>query len=328
MKLRRAYKISMAFSLFCLSLLLLTASVTLPESNPAPLSLEITGMHPEMDVLVIPLKNFGRVYMIEAIVDNIQGNLIFDTGASSLVLNSTYFRKYMKKDVPDPGGITGSAGSSGKITTSNMLVSGLRYTNTPAMITNLSHVENRYGVKVLGLFGFSLIRDYEVVIDLHANQLRIYRIDNRGNRLSSADASFTSDHSQSMEEDGNIVFIYGTIAGKTLRFCLDTGAETNAIDLDCPEKVLKSISVHSTAALSGAGAAKSEVLVGKVNELMLGSSSLRNMTTIVTRLDALENAYGQMMDGILGYDFLTRGPVCVNFVKKQLSMKILTEEQK
>jgi predicted aspartyl protease len=328
MSARHAFKILQAIGLFFSALLLLTASVSLPEEASEPSSFEDIGMHPGMDILVIPLKNFGRVYMIEAIVDNVQGNLIFDTGASSLVLNSTYFRKSMQKEVPDPRGITGSAGSSGRITTHNMLVSGLRYSNTSAMVTNLGHIEDRYGVKVLGLFGFSLLRDYEVVIDLHANQLRIYRIDNRGNRLSSEDAAFKGDHTQSIEEADNIVFIYGNIEGKKLRFCIDTGAETNAIDLNCPEKVLKSISVHSTAALSGAGAAKSEVLVGKMNELMLGSSSLKNMTTIVTRLDALEDAYGQMMDGVLGYDFLARGPVCVNFVKKQLSMIILKEEQK
>jgi hypothetical protein len=69
------------------------------------------------------------------------------------------------------------------------------------------------------------------------------------------------------------------------------------------------------------------VLVGKLDELKLGNYSLRNMTTIITRLDALENAYGQLMDGVLGYDFLARGPVCINFIKMQLDMKIFKEEQ-
>ena len=279
-------------------------------------------------MLIIPRQNAGRIYMIEAIIDNQQGNLIFDTGASDLVLNTTYFRKYLKKGTSDPAGITGSAGLAERITTSNMIVSGLRYSNATALLSNLSHIENRYGVKVLGLFGFSLLKDFEVVIDIHNNELRIYRIDSRGNRTSVSDNAFRGDHSQNIEESGNIVFILGTVGGKTMKFCLDTGAETNAVDLSCPEKVLQSIALRSAAKLSGSGTSKSEVLVGKMDELRLGNYSLRNMTTIITRLDALENAYGQMMDGILGYDFLTRGPVCVNFVKMQMEMKILKEEQK
>jgi hypothetical protein len=48
-------------------------------------------MPPETDVLTIPLKSAGRLFMIEAIIDNQSGNLIFDSGATGLVMNRTYF---------------------------------------------------------------------------------------------------------------------------------------------------------------------------------------------------------------------------------------------
>jgi len=304
-----------------LSSLTLTGEI-LPLNNK-----QIRGLHPEADMLIIPLRNAGRVYLIEAIIDNQHGNLIFDTGTTDLVLNSTYFGKYLKTGTTDPEGITGSAGLAERITTSNMIVSGLRYTNTTAILSNLSHLENRYGVKVLGLFGLSLIKDFEILIDIRSNELRIYRIDKKGNRTSVSDNSFRGDYSQKIGESANIVFICGTVAGKTMKFCLDTGAETNAVDLTCPEKVLQSISVKSSAKLSGAGTSRSQVLVGKLDELKLGNYSLRDMTTIITRLDALENAYGRLLDGVLGYDFLARGPVCINFTKMRLDMKILKEEQ-
>lgn len=306
--------------------LMLSSSLTLMGEALPLNNKQIKGLCPEADMLIIPLKNAGRVYMIEAIIDNQQGNLIFDTGTTDMVLNSTYFRKYLKKGTTDPECITGSTGLAERITISNMIVSGLRYTNTTVLLSNLSHLENRYGVKVLGLFGLSLIKDFEIVIDIRSNELRIYRIDKKGNRTSVSDNSFRGDYSQKIGESENIVFICGTVAGKTMKFCLDTGAETNAVDLTCPEKVLQTISVKSSAKLSGAGTLKSEVLVGKLDEIKLGNYSLRNMTTIITRLDALENAYGQLMDGVLGYDFLVKGPVCINFIKMQLDMKIIKEE--
>jgi hypothetical protein len=68
----------------------------------------INATYARTDMLTIPLKNAGRFYMIEAIVDNQFGNLIFDTGASELVLNGTYFRKYFKREVNNSRGITGN----------------------------------------------------------------------------------------------------------------------------------------------------------------------------------------------------------------------------
>jgi len=287
----------------------------------------IEAMPPDANVLIIPLKNAGRLFMIEAIIDNEQGNLIFDTGANELVLNNTYFRKYLRRDASPTGGITGNVGETARITTKSMNVSGLRYSKVPALLSNLSHIENRYGVKVLGLFGFQLIRGYEIVIDLHRNELQLYRIDNKGNRVPPLNDTFNSDHLQKIEDDGNIVFIRGTVGGKALRFCLDTGAETNAIDRHSSGQVLQTISVRSKTNLSGAGASKTEVLVGTMNDFRIGESVMRNMTTVITNLDALEEAYNQPMDGILGYDFLMKGPVCINFVKDQFLMKITDKEQ-
>jgi hypothetical protein len=47
----------------------------------------------ELESVIIPLKRVGRLFMIEARIDNIVGNFLFDTGSAELVLNSTYFRK-------------------------------------------------------------------------------------------------------------------------------------------------------------------------------------------------------------------------------------------
>ena len=41
------------------------------------------------DSVIIPLKKAGRLFLIEAKVEDQTGNLVFDKGASNLVLNST-----------------------------------------------------------------------------------------------------------------------------------------------------------------------------------------------------------------------------------------------
>ena len=185
------------------------------------------SMPAETNVLAIPLKNAGRLFMIEAIIDNQSGNLIFDSGATGLVMNRTYFRKYVKTNVQNSNGITGPVAEVESINLGKVNISGLTFTKIPASLADLGHIENRRGVKVLGLIGFEYLRDFEIVIDASNNELQLHKIDLQGNRVSETAKSFQPDISQPFEVFKNVVFLKGTIGGKILRFCLDTGAETN-----------------------------------------------------------------------------------------------------
>ncbi|MFN8240150.1 MAG: pepsin/retropepsin-like aspartic protease family protein [Bacteroidales bacterium] len=279
------------------------------------------SMDPSVDFIIVPLKNAGRLLLIDAIIDNVQGNLVFDTGASGLVLNKTYFRKYISTSGQDSRGITGNVHDAEKVTAGTMNVSGLKYKGIPATVSDLSHIENRRGIKVIGLFGFELIREFEVVIDAVNGQLMLYRIDKQGNRVNGSRDNYSGITDLAFSEKMNILFLSGVISGKQLKFCLDTGAETNALDNSLSKTILQTVTIERRSNLSGAGAARTEVLYGTMNDFALGSAKIRNMKTIITNLDALSEAYGVGLDGMLGYDFITRGTICINFVKRQFDMQ-------
>ena len=116
-----------------------------------------TGPLGELESVVIPLRRIGRLFLIEAKIDNIVGNFLFDTGSAELVLNSTYFRKYMRIIGGEGGGITGSTGTIQHAQIKNMDVAGLSYRDLTADVTDLGHIENRRGVKILGLFSLSML---------------------------------------------------------------------------------------------------------------------------------------------------------------------------
>jgi hypothetical protein len=164
------------------------------------------------------------------------------------------------------------------------------------------------------------------VIDASNNELQLHKIDLHGNRVSETVKSFQPDISQPFEVFKNVVFLKGTIGGKILRFCLDTGAETNVISSHSPKAVLSTISFDRKSNLSGAGQKSVEVLFGTMNDFNFGGHQLKNMETIITHLDALNEAYGVQIDGMLGYNFLNKGAICINFTKKQLGMKFLKTE--
>ena len=280
------------------------------------------------DSIIIPLKRAGRLFLIEAIIDEEPGNLIFDTGATGLVLNRAYFRNHVRLDNKESTGITGSVGGVDMVTVNEVKISDLSFKYVTAGLADLGHIENRRGIKVLGLFGFDKLKEFEIILDFRHNRLRLNRIDKKGDYMNSFAQLFKPDCIQKIEVSKNVLFVKGMIGGKMLRFCLDTGAETNAVSIDAPKAVLNSITITRTTKLRGTGAIINEVLYGTMNDFMYAGKSLSGMETIITNLDNLSEAYGTHIDGVLGCDFLSQGMFCINFAKKQLGVRFIKEEEK
>ena len=272
--------------------------------------------------ITIPLKRAGRLFLIEAQVDGQIGNLVFDTGASGLVLNRTYFRKYVTEEKPAGGGITGGPDKMHRIKISRIDISGLYYKDLYADVTDLGHIENRRGVKILGLFGLDMITRFEVIFDANNNELQLIRVDKNGLRLDKTKPGITFDFTQSIETQHNIMTIKGMIGDKTLNFCLDTGAESNVLSSTIPKKVMNTVQINRRSSMGGAGAATVEVLYGTMQDFEFGKHQFGNMETVVTSLDAMCESYGCNIDGMLGYDFWQKGIFRINFEKKEISFSL------
>ena len=276
----------------------------------------ITG---EIESVIIPLKRIGNLVLIEARIDSETGNFIFDTGASELVLNSTYFRKLFRID-EESGGITGSTGAVERTIVKNIQIPGMNFKNITANLSNLGHLENRRGVKVLGLFGLSLFRNMEIIIDFDRNELYLYNLDKTGNRINCKDPVYKPDVVQKIDIFHNVLFVKVAIGEKILTFCLDTGAESNVISSHAPKEVLKSLTILQRKNLVGVSKKESEVLLCLLNNISLGNSKLPGMNAIIADLNDLSAFYGYQIDGMLGFDFFTKGKVIVNMKKKEIKL--------
>ncbi len=278
-----------------------------------------------LESVVVPLKRVGKLFLIEARVDDETGNFVFDTGSSRLVLNKTYFRNYRASESGVSGGVTGNTGAVGHIRIKRVDIANLGYDNLEADVTNLGHIENRRGVKILGLFGFSMLKNLEVVIDLNHSELRLFRIDKNGNRIS-ASRRGKFDIIQKVEQLQDVLFVQAKIGGKVLDFCLDTGAESNVLNSFSSKKVLSTVSIQRRSSLVGAGATRVEVLYGVMNDFSFGETQIGEMQTIITSLESMSESYGVPIDGMLGYDFFCKGEVCINMVKKELGIWLVKKE--
>jgi predicted aspartyl protease len=273
----------------------------------------------KLETVTIPLKRIGKLFLIEASVDNQIGNFVFDTGSSRLVLNTTYFRKYLTLENAGAGGVTGTVAKTGRVYVKRIQLAGLEYSNTPADVTNLGHIEDRRGVRILGLFGFSMFKNMEIVIDANRNELRLFRLDKKGNRITPVGRP-GFDMVQEFVVHQDVIFLQAKIGGKVLDFCLDTGAESNVLNSQSSKKVLGTVSIQRRSSLVGAGSARREVLYGVMNDFTMGDHSLANMQTIITSLENMSESYGFSIDGMLGYDFFNQGEICINMVRNEMGV--------
>lgn len=282
-----------------------------PATDPVPIW--------EADMVTIPFKRAGRLIIIEAEVDSLRGNFIFDTGAPYLVLNRTYFRKYRKRKSATASGITGNSNAVDLVKVNSLKLKNIAYSNLDADLINLGEIENVRGIKVLGLLGLNLFKGFEMEIDVRNNILKLYRTDEEGNCMKNPSA-FECEIQQPIRVYDNTIFTDCYIAGKKLRFGFDTGAETNALNSRVNKTILASISISGRRRLSGAGDGNVEILFGRLNDFKMADQTILGMQTMITNLDGISDVYGTQIDGMLGFDFLSKGVVRINCKKNSLKL--------
>jgi len=282
----------------------------------------------DFESLTIPLKRAGKLILVEAIIDSIPGNLIFDTGAMGLVLNSIYFRKSQQSGGKVSGGITGKLNSLSKTKVKNMQISDLYYENLITDITDLGHIENARQVKVLGFFGLSLLADFEVVIDLNNNVLELHRTDWSGKRTSQPELTAVFDLTLPVTSVSEVLFVEARIGTKKLTFCLDTGAESNVLSSDLSGKILNTVTVLRRSKLRGTGTQSAEAIYGVMNDFSIDDHKIPGMQTIITNLTAMKTAYNMYMDGMLGCDFFEQGVFYINLKRNKIGICLNKNQKK
>lgn len=271
--------------------------------------------------LVIPIKRVQNLIVIEARIDTLVGNFILDTGSPLLVLNKTYFRKGWNRDDRLAANATGGTTTAYQTSVKTLELRELYFEKIKADLTDLGHIENQRGIKILGLLGVSLFTSFEMIIDLHKSILYLHRLDEQGNVPESERAvKSTPIIKVPFDFTHNIITLDVIIAQKKLIFCLDTGAETNTLSNQLPQKILEVFQVSKRMVMLGTGGSRTEILLGTVDEITVGEKTFKNMHAAITRLESLGDVYGRSIDGILGNNFLVKGIISINFAKKEFCM--------
>lgn len=271
---------------------------------------------------IIPFTRAGNLIVIKAKVDSTEGNFILDTGAPGLILNITYFRDYptLPGAEEDGGGITGNAGRAAPTEVANVSFGPVNYYRVEAGRINLGHLEDSKGIKILGLLGMQLFKKFEMIIDYEKSEIYLHLIHRKETKSYQSPllGDTTSYNVFDIDLRENKLLTTGKLAGRKLTFVIDTGAESNVIDSRLPNKIFEHVEITRRIMLSGSGNGKVEALYGDLKNMRLGDFELQRLPVVVTNLEKMCFSYDRCLDGMLGFDFLSKSRIGFNFVKRKM----------
>ncbi|MEN3324194.1 hypothetical protein VP395_10670 [Mariniflexile soesokkakense] len=269
----------------------------------------------------IPFKLVDHLIVIEAEILNQKGNFIIDTGSETLILNKIHFPElydYQRKS-QEVFGVLQSIDNPYEKRIKEFQIEGFKLENKKSDIIDLSHIETIKKVKLLGIIGYSILKDYEVFIDLFLNQITLTKVDALGNTLNKNVYLEKIVDSLDFKLKKHTIIINGSINNQEVKLGLDTAAEFNQINKSVNKKVLKYFIPKKRLTLTGASNKKIEVLAGKLHRVKLSKTIYFGpMFTVLTNLNKMNETFGTNLDGILGYEFFAQKRTIINYRKEKL----------
>ncbi len=269
----------------------------------------------------IPFKLVDHLIVVEAELMDIRGNFIIDTGSENMILNKVHFSNLYESQRSDQNtsGVLQAIDNPYHKRIKEFALNSFKLQNRTSDIINLSHIEKSKKIKLLGIIGYSILKDYEVFIDLYLNQITLTKVDKFGNKLNSNVYLEKIVDSLDFTLKNHTIVVNGTINYQKVRLGIDSAAEFNQINKSVNKNALKYFIPKKRMRLTGIGNRKIEVLAGKLHRVKLSKTTYFGpMFTVLTNLNKMNEAFGTDLDGILGYEFFAQKRTIINYQKEKL----------
>ena len=269
----------------------------------------------------IPFKLIDNLIVIEAELLNKKGNFIVDTGSEILILNKTHFKTKIPHNKPsrETSGVIDLIDDPLQKRLEQFIIKDLILEDKNSDVIDLSHIESSKKIHLLGIIGYNVLKDYEVFIDMHLNQITLSKVDSKGTKLDTRPYLETIIDTVDFKLKKHTIVIEANVNDQKLKFALDTGAEYNQLNKRTSRKILKYFYPSKRLMLVGASGKKIEVLAGKLYRVKLTDNIyFAPMETMLTNLNQMNEAFGTSVDGVLGYEFFRQQRTIINYKKEKL----------
>lgn len=243
------------------------------------------------------------IILVPAVVNDVQGYLIFDTGAMKTGLHRKYFPDIQGKEL-EIAKFSGEIANdtAAEITIRSLSFSGVTLTDCNAMLMNLSYVEDSLltfdpSLRLLGTMGIDIIQRFTVMIDYEENKITL-------NPLCGFDEYICVP--LQMEA---LPVIKIEIGGEQYRFVLDTGANTCLLGTHMQDRV-------SVQPVNGSSN------VFNISSVSLQNRPYSNIISVFTDISAIQSKV--FADGVIGYHILSPQRSYLDFSNQELYLEAVT----
>ena len=269
----------------------------------------------------IPFKLVDHLIVVEAELLHKTGNFIIDTGSENLILNKVHFSNFYEhhRKKESSSGIMQSVENIYQKNIKEFVLENFKLENKNSDVIDLSHIENSKKIKLLGVIGYSILKDYEIFIDLYLNQITLTKVDKFGNKLNENVYLEKIVDSLNFTLINHTIVVNATINYQKIRLGIDTAAEFNQINKSINKRVLQYFKPKKRLKLQGVSNRSIKVIAGKLYRVKLSNTIYFGpMYTILTNLTKMNEAFGTNLDGILGYEFFAQKRTIINYQKEKL----------
>lgn len=269
----------------------------------------------------IPFKVIDQLIVVEVSILDQEGNFIIDTGSETLILNSTHFKPTRKygDNGKQKSGVNDEIEDVKEKHLNQLSIKDISFKKLNADVIDLSHIEKTKRIKLLGIIGYSVLKDFEVFIDMHLNQITLTKTDKKGNLLSDKVYAEKIVDSIDFKLKKHTIILDAFVGNTKVKFGLDTAAEYNQLNKDSDSEILDYFYPSKELKLTGASGKKKKVLAGKLYRVKLNDSIYFGpMKTVLTNLRKMNAAFGTHLDGILGFEFFAQKRTIINYRKRKL----------
>ncbi len=275
------------------------------------------------DIISVPFKMAGKLILVQALLNGVKRNFIVDNGAPKLILNSRYTAKRLdtnEKVISSAKGINGNISGLDIVKIGTFDFSGISLSNQDVIATDLSHLETELKTEIYGLIGYEIYKDYDLLFDYKSKILTFLNPEKTSVYLA---GKFDKHHFDtipvSMEVAGqHLAIINASIAGENYKLAIDCGAESNLLDDTLFVRLKTELRKLKTDNLNGADKGTKIVQSGKLKTLKLGAKDFKKIKTVFSSMKQISEGYKVQLDGIIGYEVLSKQKTLLSYQNKQL----------
>ncbi|MEL6923344.1 MAG: pepsin/retropepsin-like aspartic protease family protein, partial [Bacteroidota bacterium] len=244
----------------------------------------------------------------EAFVDGQKGIFIIDTGAPQLVLNtSTHAATHSK----NAAGIAANM-EIGSTTVKSFDWSGLHLKTPEVLLVDLSHLEATLQLPIMGLIGYDVLKDHELLIDYENSIAQLYA----SKRVVFHESEITE---IPFSLDGHLPVIEAEINGHKLKLGLDTGSESNLLDKAYAKKIMaQSDAASEVVEIRGLDQQITRSYAFQVAATRMHGASFNDMRYLAYPLAAKCAAFQIDIDGLLGFPFFQQGKFSIDYRQQKI----------